>query len=211
MSNLSSSPNLDMHRFSPGIGPCVPTRQPTIIIFMTAPNSGSRARDAYRFDSFEVRVRARILHHGGQPLDIQELPFQMLLALLERPGEMVTKEELGDRLWGQTFVEVDKSLYVVAAKLRDALGDDVKRPRFIKTVSGRGYRFIGNLTPVVEPSAEPPAEPAPPALLTETREPDAHRRSWHVATVALLAIIALAAIGTYTYRFLHRPLANDRD
>lgn len=178
---------------------------------MTARDSGSRACDAYRFDSFEVRVRARILDYEGQTLDIQELPFQMLLALLERPGEMVTKEELGDRLWGQTFVEVDKSLYVVAAKLREALGDDVTRPRFIKTISGRGYRFIGKVTPVVEPAAEPPTEPAPYAPLPETKEPGTRRRAWRIATLSLLVVIALAAVAAFTYRFLHRPLTNDRD
>jgi DNA-binding winged helix-turn-helix (wHTH) protein/tetratricopeptide (TPR) repeat protein len=178
---------------------------------MTVQDSGSRACDAYRFDSFEVRVRARILDYEGQPLDIQELPFQMLLALLERPGEMVTKEELRDRLWGQTFVEVDKSLYVVAAKLREALGDDVTRPRFIKTISGRGYRFIGKVTPVVQSTAELPAEPAPPAAPTATKEPGTRRRSWQIVAGSLLAIIASAAIGFYTYKFLHRPLANERD
>src|ERR1039457_4084572 len=175
---------------------------------MGAANSGSRTCVAYRFDSFEVRIRTGLIHHEGQRLRIQELPFQMLIVLLERPGEMVTKEELRDRLWGQTFVEVDKSLYVVAAKLREALGDDATRPRFIKTISGRGYRFIGDVTPLLESPSESLAEPAPPAPIGETKEPDAHRRARHIATGSLLAFIASAAIGAYTYRFQHRPLTN---
>src|ERR1700692_4303727 len=111
--------------------------------------------EAYRFDSFEVAIRQRMLRQGEKRLHIQELPFNMLLVLLEKPGEVVSKEELAQRLWGQgTFIEVDKSLYVMAAKLRDVLGDNPTQPRFIKTVSGRGYRFVGRVTPVLTPPAE---------------------------------------------------------
>lgn len=178
--------------------------------FVTAPNSGSRPCDAYRFDSFEVQVRAGVVYKAGDRLHLQELPFQMLLILLERPGVLVTREELGRRLWGQTFVEVDKGLYVVAAKLREALGDDATRPRFIKTISGQGYCFIGDVTPGFEAASESLAEAVPPEPLGETK-PDAQRRVWHIATGCLLAVVATAVLGAYTYRFLHRPVANERD
>src|SRR5579864_9831010 len=98
--------------------------------------------DAYRFAAFEVRLSEQILLHRGRRMKIQDLPFRMLLVLLEHPGELVSKEVLRDRLWGQgTFIEVDKSLYVLAAKLREALGDDATVPRYVKTISGKGYRF----------------------------------------------------------------------
>src|ERR1700733_1209590 len=90
------------------------------------------AREGYQFDSFEVWIRQGSLLNHGERIRIQELPFQMLLVLLEHPGRTITKEELGNRLWSHgTYIEVDKGLYVVAAKLRDALGDDATRPRFI--------------------------------------------------------------------------------
>src|ERR1700678_2653731 len=115
--------------------------------------------EAYRFDSFEVSIRQRMLHQGEKRLNIQELPFNMLLVLLEKPGEVASKEELAQRLWGErTFVEVDKSLYVIAAKLRDVLGDNPTQPRFIKTVSGRGYRFVGQVMPVLPPPAKAPSD-----------------------------------------------------
>lgn len=134
----------------------------------------------------------------------------MLLILLHRPGVIVTREELGHRLWGETFVEVDKGLYVVAAKLREALGDDATRPRFIKTISGQGYCFIGDVTPSFEAASEPLAEAVPPEPLGETK-PDSQGRVGYIATGILLAVIATAVLGAYTYRFLRRPLANERD
>ncbi len=118
--------------------------------------------EGYRFSSFEVRLREGILLRKGHRQKIQDLPFQMLLVLIQRPGVVVTKEELGIRLWGQrSFIDVDKSLYVVAAKLREVLGDDASRPRLIKTVSGVGYRFVGNVEPFPEPASQAIPDPIP--------------------------------------------------
>ena len=123
--------------------------------------------DAYRFDKFEVGVRSGTLLFDGQRRRVQPLPLQMLLILLEHPGETVDKQELGRRLWGQkTFIEVDKSLYVVAAKLREALGDNADGPRYIRTDSGRGYRFIGEVVQVfVAPPALEAVEPSQVAIV----------------------------------------------
>ena len=83
----------------------------------------------------------------GRAVRLQEQPFQVLVALLERHGDLVTREELRERLWpGDTFVEFDKSLGVALAKVRAALGDDAANPRFIETVPKRGYRFIAPVT-----------------------------------------------------------------
>src|ERR1700678_2221230 len=122
---------------------------------MAASDQGAPKVKAYLFDTFEVSLSLGILRQAGVRLKIQDFPFQMLLVLLERRGELVTKEELGKRLWdSKTYVEVDKSLYVMAAKLREALGDDAAEPRFIKTVSGRGYCFIGDAIPLLESVAD---------------------------------------------------------
>lgn len=116
--------------------------------------------DSYRFGDFEVQGRAGQLLYKGMRVRIQDLPFRMLLVLLENPGEVVSREELRNRLWGdKTFVEFDKNLRVAAAKLREALNDNATEPRFLETVAKRGYRFLGEVTPV-GPSA-PPLGPTP--------------------------------------------------
>jgi len=101
----------------------------------------------YSFGSFEVSSLANTLYKDGEPVRTQYLPLQMLLVLLEHAGQMVTKEELRDRLWGtDTFVEVDQNLYVIVSRLREILVDTARQPQFIQTVPGRGYRFIGTVT-----------------------------------------------------------------
>jgi DNA-binding winged helix-turn-helix (wHTH) protein len=93
----------------------------------------------------------------------------VLVALLERPGELVTKkEDLARRLWGQQiFTEIDQNLYVMARKLRQVIGDDASQPRFIKTDSGKGYRFIASVTPVFAPVVEQSAQQYSPSEQTK--------------------------------------------
>jgi len=96
-----------------------------------------------RFDIFEVDLRAGELYKAGRKIRLQVLPFQVLALLLEHPGEVVTREEFVKRLWpGDTFVDFDHSLNTAIKKLRRALGDDNKKPRFVETLPKRGYRFI---------------------------------------------------------------------
>lgn len=100
----------------------------------------------YRFDQFEADVNAAELLRNGTRLKLQMQPFQVLLALLERPMEVVTREELRLRLWPQdTFVDFDHGLNTAMAKLRDALGDSAGRPRYIETIAKRGYRFLADV------------------------------------------------------------------
>jgi DNA-binding winged helix-turn-helix (wHTH) protein/Tfp pilus assembly protein PilF len=183
---------------------------------MPPSNKLSPVCDAYRFGSFEVRVGQEVLLHRGRRIKIQDLPFQMLLVLLEYPGEVVSKEVLRDRLWGQeTFVEVDENLYVVAAKLREALGDDATGPRFVRTVSGRGYRFIGKVTPVVDSTAAA-TEPTLPIPPTEEQPDQALNRHAHWITsrgllLLFLFIFAAASLGIFIYKHYNRPLVGERN
>src|SRR5271156_2127111 len=99
-----------------------------------------------RFSSFELDLRARELRKHGLKIKLQDQPFQILALLLERPGEVVTREQLRDRLWpADTFVDFDHSLNSAVKKLRQALNDDPDVPRFIETLPRRGYRFIAPL------------------------------------------------------------------
>lgn len=99
-----------------------------------------------RFSAFAVDLQAGELRKHGAKIRLQEQPFQMLLALLERPGEVVMQEELRQRLWpGNTNVDFEQSLATAVKKLRRALGDPAVDSQFIETLPGRGYRFIGAL------------------------------------------------------------------
>src|SRR6201987_4858049 len=102
----------------------------------------SRTRKA-RFGVFEVDFRSGELQKHGIRLRLQEQPFQVLALLLEHPGEVVTREELRQKLWAaDTFVDFDTGLNSAIKKLRDVLGDSAEGPRFIETLPRRGYRFI---------------------------------------------------------------------
>ena len=107
-----------------------------------------------RFDVFEVDLRAGELYKAGRKIKLQVLPFQALALLLERPGEVITREEFEKRLWpDDTFVDFDHSLNTAIKKLRQALGDDNKKPRFVETLPKRGYRFIGTVEQAAKVSA----------------------------------------------------------
>src|SRR5438094_2414359 len=99
-----------------------------------------------RFSTFEVNLHTGELRQRGQRVKLQEQPFQMLAALLERPGEIVTREELRSKLWpADTFVDFDHSLNAAVKRVRDALGESAETPTFIETLARRGYRFIGHV------------------------------------------------------------------
>jgi len=96
-----------------------------------------------RFSTFEVNLGTGELRRQGQKVKLQEQPFQVLAALLERPGEVVTREELRSKLWpADTFVDFDHSLNAAIKRLRDALGESAETPIFVETLARRGYRFI---------------------------------------------------------------------
>ena len=115
----------------------------------------------YRFGHFEADVNAAELYRSGTRLRVQMQPFQVLVALLERPREVVTREQLRLRLWPQdTFVDFDHGLNTAMAKLRDVLGDSAGSPRYIETIAKRGYRFLGDVQAVQDSGAAPAAKPA---------------------------------------------------
>src|SRR5438128_1611712 len=102
-----------------------------------------------RFGAFEVDLRAGELRRKGLQVKLQEQPFQVLAMLLERVGEVVTREELQTKLWpADTIVDFDHGLNKAINKIRKALGDSAENPRFVETVARRGYRFIADVTPI---------------------------------------------------------------
>jgi TolB-like protein/Tfp pilus assembly protein PilF len=101
-------------------------------------------KDGFRFGRFELDVRARELRKDGVRLRLQDQPFEVLVMLLAQPGEVLTRDELRRRLWPDgTFVDFEHGLNAAVKRLRAALGDNADRPRFVETLTRRGYRFIG--------------------------------------------------------------------
>ena len=124
-----------------------------------------------RFGVFEVDLRAGELTKRGLRIRLQEQPFQVLAMLLGKPRELVTREELRDKIWGRTVVDFDHGLNKAINKIREALGDSAENPRFVETVARRGYRFLADVTPIdtaggEQPGAQtkaldPPTDPYP--------------------------------------------------
>src|SRR5713101_7593139 len=102
------------------------------------------AHGTVRFGAYELDSRASELRKQGAKVKLQEQPFQILQVLVQRAGEIVTREELQQKIWpSDTFVDFDHGLYNAIKRLREALGDDAERPQYIETLPRRGYRFIG--------------------------------------------------------------------
>ena len=113
------------------------------------------SRPAYRFGRFELDVRSRELRKDGVRLRLQDQPFEVLSMLLERPGEVLTRDELRQRLWPEgTFVDFEHGLNAAVKRLRGAIGDDADNPRFVETLHRRGYRFVGAVEPLFDDAVD---------------------------------------------------------
>ncbi|HEY6337128.1 MAG TPA: winged helix-turn-helix domain-containing protein, partial [Candidatus Sulfotelmatobacter sp.] len=156
-----------------------------------------------RFGLFELDLDARELRKSGVRIKLQEQPFQILAMLLERPGAIVTREELQKQLWsGDTFVDFDLSLNSAVKKVRHALSDDSENPRFVETLYRRGYRFIapvnGSSDSSIQLVESAPASgmPAPPPPIAASR-PLLRRRNvvFYLGIPILLVGVAILVLG----------------
>ena len=95
-----------------------------------------------RFGVYELDRDAMELRKHGAPIRLQEQPFRVLAMLAERPGEVITREQLQEKIWGNTFVDFDQSLNKAVNRVREALNDNAGTPQYIETIPRRGYRFI---------------------------------------------------------------------
>jgi eukaryotic-like serine/threonine-protein kinase len=181
------------------------------------------ARPKVRFGTLELDTRAGELFKHGLKLKLQGHPIQILAMLLERPGDLITREEIQQRLWpseSETFVDFEHGLNNAMRKLRQALGDEAETPIYIETLPRRGYRFIGQIEPeeVSEPRLEQPftaapeitGEPIPTgaASAAETK-PWASRRLW--VALSLLGFIALGSAALLYSRGHRVPALTEKD
>jgi DNA-binding winged helix-turn-helix (wHTH) protein len=167
---------------------------------MSTPQA-SRAGRILRFGVFEADLAAGELRKNGTRLRLQEQPFQLLTLLLERPGEVVTREEIRQRLWSSdTFVDFDHSLNTAVNKIRDVLGDSAANPRFVETVARRGYRFLASVETVAGASREAsPATVPTPAIHAELEVPLPHR----AVTRGLFGLIQVMYLVFYLAALFH--------
>lgn len=115
-----------------------------------------------RFGVFEVDLSAGELRKNGARIRLQEQPFQVLVALLQRPGQVVTRDELRANIWpADTFVDFDHSLNTAVNKIRESLGDSASSPRFVETLARRGYRFIAPVDLVPNVATQSATSPIP--------------------------------------------------
>jgi TolB-like protein/DNA-binding winged helix-turn-helix (wHTH) protein len=158
-----------------------------------------------RFGAFELNLSTGELRKGGVRINLPDQPLQVLKTLLDRPGDLVTRDELRQRLWSaETFVDFEHGLNAAVRRLRDALGDSADVPRFIETLPRRGYRFIA---PVIQPPAtdeasshpEEPTKsdalPAPAVALAPSLG-----RARVLGVVATIVLVAAAVLWAFGYR-----------
>lgn len=153
-----------------------------------------------RFGNFEVDARSGELRRGGRKVRLTGQPFDVLVALLEKPGQVLTREDLREKLWSEdTFVDFEHGLNTAINRVREALGDNATNPRFIETLPRRGYRF---LAPVTQPETAP-AIPTASEMPTVAPAEDSHRSRAHLyfeGAIVVLIVLALASAGWYVVR-----------
>ena len=162
-----------------------------------------------RLGDLELDLQTGELCRNGDRLILQGQPFQVLAVLLERPGELVTREELKKRLWpSDTFVDFDHSLNKAVNRLREALGDSADAPNYVETIPRRGYRFIGSLEHSAQPRLIGFPERTPELITPEPikRQRGIATRSWKIAT--LVGSVLLAASGLVLFRDYRRPASS---
>jgi len=163
-----------------------------------------RPASVVRFGTYEVSLKSGEVRKAGVRIRVQQQPMKLLELLLERPGEVVTREELRGRVWpDESFGDFDQAVNIAIAKLRSALGDSAENPRYIETLPKRGYRFIADVS-VVDANvvkARPQVEADEPA--SETAIPvSPERRPWRARSVivTLAVVLILAALAVWFSR-----------
>jgi cholera toxin transcriptional activator len=171
---------------------------------MPMPPSSSEAR-LLRFGVFEVDLAAGDLRKNGARIRLQEQPFQVLAALLTNAGQVVTRDDLRQKIWpADTFVDFDHSLNTAVNKIREALGDSASSPRFVETLARRGYRFIAPVDSAGALSNAPNGVPATPSTGEAALHPELHVPLPHRGLVrSLFALIQVMYLCFYLSALYH--------
>ena len=167
----------------------------------SAPDHSAAPEISYSFGLYVLDPANGALTRASVRVRLQEQPFRLLLLLVERAGQIVSREEIRNRLWPQnTFVEFDKSLGVAVLKVREALGDDASNPRFIETIPRRGYRFIAPVK-VETPHAAGSPVPTPVEPTVSASQASLHATKHGLIIAAL--VLLLVGMALYLLHAMH--------
>src|ERR1700680_3467670 len=168
-------------------------------------------------DNLELDRRACELRRCGNPVKLSRIPMELLLLLVERRGELVTRDEIGERIWGKdVFVDRDNNINAAIRKLRQVLGDDPDHPKFVQTVTGRGYRFMApmpeaaHLSSLIETGSDGLAATEDLGLArTSSRfiPPKQLRRRWLLLPAIGVVLIVAMLVYFQWFRFRTHPQA----
>ena len=175
--------------------------------------------DVVRFgNDLELDPQAYELRRSGRPLKLERIPMELLFLLVERKGQLVTREEIIEKLWGKdVFLDTDNSINAAIRKIRQVLKDDPEKPLFVQTITGKGYRFIA---PTIEAQISPEAgSPAlTPTLASTGTSIDAQAtattgfaRCWKVIVPAVVAVFALSVAGYFYFHFHRTAKLTEKD
>src|SRR5712691_645893 len=167
----------------------------------------TESQNKVRFGAFEVDLRTAELRTNGDKLTLQGQPFQILMVLLERPGELVTREELRKKLWASdTFVDFEHSLNKAVNRLREALDDSAEHPKFVETLPRRGYRWIGPVIRNGNDNAANESRLVVPEAERASERAGRSRKFWKLVVPAICLSVTLT-IGFFLYsrRARHSP------
>ena len=166
-------------------------------------------KTVYRFGPFEADTSSGELLKQGKRIRLQELPFRLLIILIEHAGEVVSRAEIQRQIWNEnTFVDFDSSLRVAVGKLREALGDDAGNPHYIESIPKRGYRFLGQVAFPVNP---PDRESAGPLLPVAIAPASGITKSSRWILAGGLLLLVLAADAAYIFVLKPKKVITERD
>jgi TolB-like protein/DNA-binding winged helix-turn-helix (wHTH) protein/Tfp pilus assembly protein PilF len=161
-------------------------------------------------DDFELDCGARQMRRSGRVLKVERIPMEVLLLLVQQRGQLVSREELVEKIWGKdVYLDTDNSINGAIRKIRQVLKDDPEQPRFIQTVTGKGYRFIAPvIAPVTGPNAEPEVAEVPQSSVRQDSAAWFSRRRVLGVSILAIAILLIAAWGVYVrwFEFPQRTL-----
>ena len=161
-------------------------------------------------DDFELDPRSQRLCRAGRVLKLERIPTEILLLLIEKNGELVTRDQIIERVWGEgVFLDTDNSINGAIRKIRQVLKDDPESPRFVQTVTGRGYRFIAPVVHLAAPDREDASvvrAAAPDSSPNAAREPRPGRKvaTWQLVSLIGIVVVLIAGLGTYLYNLRSR-------
>ena len=158
-------------------------------MYNRATESGMVDVSSYTFGQFELDLRSYELKRDGQPLRLEKIPMELLIFLVEHHGELVTREQIIERLWGkEVFLDTEQGINTAIRKIRQVLQDEPEKPQFLETVVGKGYRFAGNVTTTGD---EPPRsrERRPPGYQTTSNRSNG---LWLFGTISVLVLLGVA-------------------